>query len=98
MYCESLAIRSSRYGGGQNGWAVGEEGLSETIEEMDRRDAESLYKVLESEVVETFYDRDERGIPRRWVEMTRHAIRTLAPAFNSDRMVRDYTRQVYLGE
>lgn len=83
---------------GQNGWAVGEEGLSETIEEMDRRDAESLYKVLESEVVETFYDRDDDGIPRRWVEMTRHAIRTLAPAFNSDRMVRDYTRQVYLGE
>lgn len=83
---------------GQNGWAVGEEGLSETIEEMDRRDAESLYRVLESEVVETFYDRDERGLPRRWVEMTRHAIRTLAPAFNSDRMVRDYTRQVYLGE
>ena len=83
---------------GQNGWAVGEEGLSETIEEMDRRDAESLYRVLESEVVETFYDRDEHGLPRRWVEMTRHAIRTLAPAFNSDRMVRDYTRQVYLGE
>jgi starch phosphorylase len=83
---------------GQNGWAVGEEGLSETLEEMDRRDAESLYKVLENEVVPTFYERDERGVPRRWVEMTRHAIRTLAPAFNSDRMVRDYTRQVYLGE
>jgi len=83
---------------GQNGWAVGEEGLSETVEEMDRRDAESLYRVLESEVVETFYDRDERGVPRRWVGMTRHAIRTLAPAFNSDRMVRDYTQRIYLGE
>jgi hypothetical protein len=30
--------------------------------------------------------------------MTRHAIETLAPAFNSDRMVRDYTLRVYLGE
>ena len=75
-----------------------EECLSETIEEIERRDAQSLYRVIESEVVETFYDRDARGVPRRWVEMTRHAIRTLAPAFNSDRMVRDYTRQVYLGE
>jgi glycogen phosphorylase len=72
--------------------------LSETIEEMDRRDAESLYRVLESEVVETFYDRDEQGVPRRWVGMTRHAIRTLAPAFNSDRMVRDYAERVYLGD
>ena len=83
---------------GQNGWAVGDEALSETVEEMDRRDAESLYRVLEAEVVPTFYERDERGLPRRWVEMTRHAIRTLAPAFNSDRMVRDYALRVYLGQ
>ncbi|MET0621522.1 MAG: alpha-glucan family phosphorylase [Pyrinomonadaceae bacterium] len=83
---------------GRNGWAVGEEGISETTEEMDRRDAESLYKALETGVVPTFYERDERGVPRRWVEMTRRAIETLAPAFNSDRMVRDYTLRVYLGE
>ena len=83
---------------GRNGWAVGEEAFGETVEEMDRRDAESLYKVLETEVVPTFYERDERGVPRRWVELTRHAIETLAPAFNSDRMVRDYTLRVYLGE
>ena len=82
---------------GQNGWAVGNESFSETVEEMDRRDAESLYRVLESEVVPTFYERDENGVPRRWVEMTRHAIRTLAPAFNSDRMVRDYSLRIYLG-
>jgi len=82
---------------GRNGWAVGDATLTETVEEMDKRDAESLYRVLESEVVPTFYERDERGVPRRWVEMTRHAIRTLAPAFNSDRMVRDYALRVYLG-
>ncbi|HEX8721584.1 MAG TPA: alpha-glucan family phosphorylase [Pyrinomonadaceae bacterium] len=83
---------------GRNGWAVGEEAFGETVEEMDRRDAESLYRVLETEVVSAFYERDARGLPRRWVEMTRHAIETLAPAFNSDRMVRDYTQRVYLGE
>jgi starch phosphorylase len=82
---------------GQNGWAVGEESLGETTEEMDRRDAESLYRVLENEVVPTFYERGADGVPQRWVAMMRHAIRTLAPAFNSDRMVRDYTRQIYLG-
>jgi starch phosphorylase len=83
---------------GQNGWAVGNESLGETTEEMDRSDAESLYRVLETEVVPTFYERDGRGLPGRWVAMMRHAIRTLAPAFNSDRMVRDYTQRVYLGE
>ncbi|HEX3560122.1 MAG TPA: alpha-glucan family phosphorylase [Pyrinomonadaceae bacterium] len=82
---------------GRNGWAVGEESLGETTEESDARDAESLYRVLESEVVPTFYERDEAGLPRRWVAMMRHAIQTLAPAFNSDRMVREYTSRVYLG-
>ncbi|HEV2859890.1 MAG TPA: alpha-glucan family phosphorylase [Pyrinomonadaceae bacterium] len=80
---------------GRNGWAVGEAALDETTEQIDRADAESLYKVLETEVVPTFYDRDERGLPRRWVEMMRHAIRTLAPAFNSDRMVREYAERIY---
>ncbi|MDT5261386.1 MAG: glycogen phosphorylase [Acidobacteriota bacterium] len=83
---------------GQNGWAVGDETISETTEETDRRDAESLYRVLEGEVVPTFYERDGQGVPRRWVAMMRHAIQTLAPAFNSDRMVRDYTQGVYLGQ
>ena len=83
---------------GRNGWAVGDETASETTEEADERDADSLYRVLENEVVPAFYERDESGLPRRWVEMTRHAIRTLAPAFNSDRMVRDYTQRIYLGE
>jgi glycogen phosphorylase len=81
---------------GRNGWAIGQDVLGETNEESDARDADSLYRLLESEVVPAFYERDDAGLPRRWVEMTRHAIQTLAPAFNSDRMVRDYTERVYL--
>jgi starch phosphorylase len=82
---------------GTNGWAVGVAEAEGPSEETDRRDAESLYGVLETEVVPTFYDRDATGLPRRWVGMMRRAIQTLAPAFNSDRMVRDYTVRLYLG-
>ncbi|HEY0077527.1 MAG TPA: alpha-glucan family phosphorylase [Pyrinomonadaceae bacterium] len=89
---------------GTNGWAIGdaaheadldEEGL---VEAGDARDAESLYRVLEEEVVPTYYERDAAGIPRRWVKMMKRSIQTLAPAFNSDRMVREYVRKIYLGE
>ena len=83
---------------GRNGWAIGDETFAETTEEIDEHDAESLYRILENEVVPTFYERDERGIPLRWLSMTRHAIQTLAPVFNSDRMVREYTERIYLGE
>ncbi|HVF49627.1 MAG TPA: alpha-glucan family phosphorylase [Pyrinomonadaceae bacterium] len=88
---------------GTNGWAIGdasheaelgEEGL---VEAGDARDAESLYRVLEQEVVPTYYERDAGGIPRRWVKMMKRAIETLSPAFNSDRMVREYVRRIYLG-
>ncbi len=82
---------------GSNGWAVGDTTFAESADEQDVEDSASLYHVLEAEVVPTFYDRDERGIPRRWVAMMKRAIQTLAPAFNSDRMVQDYVRQIYLG-
>jgi len=82
---------------GTNGWAIGDADAGEPGEEMDRRDAESLYGVLEGEVVPAFYERDAAGLPHRWVGMMRRAIQTLAPAFNSDRMVREYTERIYLG-
>ncbi len=63
----------------------------------DAEDAESLYRVLEEKVVPCYYDeRDARGIPVRWVEMMRRSIATLAPAFNSDRMVQDYAHEIYV--
>ena len=79
---------------GTNGWAVGD-GATADDADTDRLDAESLYSVLETAVVPTFYERDETGIPRRWVAMMRSAIKTLAPAFNSDRMVQEYVKNIY---
>lgn len=81
---------------GKNGWAIGDESVSTDEAQMDAADAESLYKVLEEEVVPCFYERDAEGIPRRWVAMMKHSIETLLPAFNSDRMVEDYAREIYL--
>ena len=64
----------------------------------DREDAESLYRVIEEQVVPCFYDdRDANGIPTKWVAMMRRSIETLSPAFNSDRMVQDYAREIYTG-
>ncbi len=82
---------------GTNGWAIGSEPPDGAAHDEDAHDAESLYHVLENEVVPTFYERDEHGIPRRWVHMMKRSIETLAPAFNSDRMVQEYTRKIYVG-
>jgi starch phosphorylase len=66
-----------------------------TDEEADRRDAASMFEVLEREVIPRFYERDAAGIPRAWVAMMKHAVQTLVPAFNSDRMVAEYAENIY---
>jgi len=48
--------------------------------------------------VPLFYQRDNDGLPRNWIAMMKRAIQTLAPKYNSDRMVEEYARKVYSHE
>ena len=81
---------------GANGFAIGH-GTSHVSEEInDQRDADSLYEVLESQVIPKFYDRDVDGLPRNWIQMMKNSISTLAWRFSSHRMVMDYTRTGYV--
>ena len=81
-----------------NGWAVGEEYVDLNPDKQDDDDGEALYRVLESEVVPLFYQRDASGIPRGWLARVRSSMKTLLPFFNTHRMVREYTERVYLGD
>src|SRR6185437_12653418 len=74
---------------GTNGFAIGDGVESDDLPTIDASDAESLYSVLEQEVMPLYYDVDNSGIPRRWVPMMKRAIATLGPDYNSDRMVED---------
>jgi len=79
---------------GQNGFAISD--VSELSDEQaDVRDAESLFEVLEQQVIPRFYDRDGGGIPRAWLAMMKRAVQTLVPAFNSDRMAAEYAERIY---
>jgi starch phosphorylase len=79
---------------GDNGFAIGD--LSQLADpEMDRADAESMYRVLSEEVIPRFYDRDAGDMPRRWIAMMKRSIQTLAPKFSSDRMVAEYVERIY---
>jgi starch phosphorylase len=80
---------------GTNGFAVGSETNSVDVATVDALDAESLYRTLEEEVVPLFYTRDDSGLPRQWIAMMKRAIQTLAPKYNSNRMVEDYVRRIY---
>ena len=82
------------YDGG-NGFAIGNGTETTEVAAVDALDAESLYRTLEQEVVPLFYTRDSNGLPRQWIAMMKRAIQTLAPKYNSNRMVEEYVRLIY---
>ncbi len=81
---------------GANGWAIGDEFKAPSPEEEDKADAESLYRLLENEIVPLYYDRDHTGVPRGWLRIVKEAIRSIVPAFCAQRMLKEYTQRVYL--
>jgi glycogen phosphorylase len=81
---------------GTNGFAIGD-GHSHVDDEVtDRRDGESLYQVLEEQVIPMYYDRDVDGLPRQWIKRMMNSISSLAWRFSAHRMVMDYTRACYV--
>jgi starch phosphorylase len=81
---------------GNNGWAIGESTEGSGGMEEDRIDAESLYGLLENEIVPLYYERDRVGVPHRWIKVAKEAIRTVSPAFSACRMMKEYTQKMYL--
>lgn len=81
---------------GDNGWAFGDPNGRPDHAAEDADDASAFYHLLESEVAPLFYERDESGIPVKWVERMRASISSALVSFSSHRMVADYANVAYL--
>src|ERR1700722_5353270 len=82
------------YDGG-NGWEIP---TADGVADPDRRDeleASALYELLAKSVAPLFYDAAGDGVPHGWIEMMRHALRSLGPLVRADRMVGDYVTNLY---
>lgn len=82
---------------GENGFSIGtaDDPQNANEQEIDAADAESLYSVLENEIVPAYYAKGENDLPTVWIAKMRRALETLTPEFSSDRMLKDYIEQVY---
>jgi starch phosphorylase len=74
---------------GRNGWGFGE------VHHSDDADADALYHLIEHEVAPLYYERDEDGVPRRWVAMMKEAMIAAVP-FSATRMVAEYLEHLYI--
>ena len=72
---------------GVNGWQIGDGYEGEDQDEVDR---ESLYKVLLTEVIPTYYEDKEK-----WAKMMRASISMATDRFSAARMVHEYYDLMY---
>ena len=56
--------------------------------------SQDLYSKLESEIVNSYYDRDDHGLPTKWIAMMRKSIET-AKQFSAERMFDQYYDRLY---
>ncbi len=78
------------------GWALPAERAYDVQDFQDELDAETIYNLLEGEIVKLFYDRNKEGIPAEWINYIKNTIALVAPNFTSARMMTDYFDRYYI--
>ena len=78
------------------GWELGDGAVHDDHAAWDAADASELYRLLETEIVPAFYDRDARGLPRAWIARVRESMARLTMQFSSNRMLREYVDRYYV--
>jgi starch phosphorylase len=80
---------------GKNGWAIGDGTQLADLEKQNALDAGYIYKLLETEIVPVFYDRNPAGLPTKWLTMAKHSMSTVCTTFNTHRMLGEYWSKFY---
>jgi glucan phosphorylase len=76
------------------GWALREARTFANQQFQDELDAETIYVMLEDEILPMFYNRT-KGIPVKWVSFIKNCISEIAPHFTMKRMLDDYQERYY---
>ena len=80
----------------KNGWGIPPSFDEQGAADRDRQDSTTLYETLQDEVLPLYYGRDgERGYSPGWVQLCKRSMASVLPAFNSERVLRDYVRAFY---
>src|SRR5216117_2893554 len=80
---------------GTNGWTIAPEINNGTVEFQSEVDSNSLYQLLENQIVPLYYAKPDGKLPLAWLQLMRGSIRSITPVFNTHRMVKDYAERLY---
>ena len=79
----------------QAGWALQEERTYSDQRYQDELDAETIYNLIENEIVSLYFNRNEKDIPTQWVQYVKNDLMQIAPHYTMKRMLDDYFAQYY---
>lgn len=77
------------------GWAIGNGENSNDSSYIEAAEAESLYLLLEEEIIPLYYQHHSEKIPKEWVAKMKASIMAFAPVYNTHRMVLEYNEKLY---
>ncbi len=77
------------------GWALKESRTYADQAMQDVLDAETIYNMLENEIIPLFYERNQVNIPTKWISHIKNTISEISPNFTTDRMLEDYSQKFY---
>ncbi|HEX2575739.1 MAG TPA: alpha-glucan family phosphorylase, partial [Aquihabitans sp.] len=80
---------------GENGWAITSAEELDDLAQRDRLEADSLFDLLEHQIVPLFHDRQGSSVPRGWLRRVKANLSSLGPQVVASRMVRDYVTELY---
>ena len=80
----------------KNGWAIGTNSEYDSYEEQDIADSESIYNTLENKIIPAYYNKDENGISKQWMDLMKNSIMSTGGKYSTARMLVDYTNNLYM--
>jgi starch phosphorylase len=77
------------------GWALGDAEEHPESQELDQKEADDLFHLLETSIIPEFYQRNQEGVPEAWIQKIRSSMAELTPLYSTNRSVREYTEKYY---
>ena len=83
---------------GKNGWAFGDQtgGAEAAGADRTKSDAEAIYRLLEEKIIPLYYQRSDDEVPHDFIQVMKAAMRSVAPAFSTRRMAKEYAERFYI--
>lgn len=72
------------------GWAITDKATYQDEQYQNQLDAETIYFLLEHNILPLYYERKEKDYPETWVKYIKNSVAQIAPRFTMKRQLDDY--------